>query len=99
MEDARVLERSTGAAGFGDKSHLSVFSAIGRGRTMVSGSWKPLRAMDQCNSQFSPLGSSVGCGLETGQLDFCIRIQMRNSVAWARAVGLGMGTDFRECRG
>lgn len=62
-----------GAAGFGDKSCLSVFSAIGRGRTMVSGSWKPLRAMDQCNSQFSPLGSPVACGLETGQLGFCIR--------------------------
>lgn len=78
-EDARTLERSMGAAGFGDKSCLSVFSAIGRKRTMVTGSWKPLRAMNQCNSQFSPLGSLVGCGLETGQLGFCIRIQMRNS--------------------
>lgn len=31
---------------------------------MVGGSQKPLRAMDQCNSQIGSFGSSVGLGLE-----------------------------------
>lgn len=35
--------RALWVAGFGDKSCPSVFSAIGRKRTMVSSSWKPLR--------------------------------------------------------